>query len=291
MDRTELANFLFRRREALRPSDVGLPNRPRRRVAGLRREEVATLSSMSTEYYARLEQQRGPQPSEQMLASLARGLRLTLDERDHLFRLAGHEAPARFLRSEHVSPALMRVLDRLEDAPAQVVTDLGWTLAQNRLAVALLGDQTGFTGLARSGVYRWFTDPRERERYREADRDRQGRSRVSDLTVALTRDGTDTRAVALVEELRERSPEFARLWDRHEVAVRAVDHKTIVHPEIGEIEFDSQKLYTQNQAQALLVFTAQPGTEAYEKLQLLSAIGTQQFDSAPAQEGQDLRPR
>lgn len=291
MDRTELANFLFRRREALRPSDVGLPNRPRRRVAGLRREEVATLSSMSTEYYARLEQQRGPQPSEQMLASLARGLRLTLDERDHLFRLAGHEAPARFLRSEHVSPALMRVLDRLEDAPAQVVTDLGWTLAQNRLAVALLGDQTGFTGLARSGVYRWFTDPRERERYREADRDRQGRSRVSDLRVALTRDGTDTRAVALVEELRERSPEFARLWDRHEVAVRAVDHKTIVHPEIGEIEFDSQKLYTQNQAQALLVFTAQPGTEAYEKLQLLSAIGTQQFDSAPAQEGQDLRPR
>ncbi|CAA9391206.1 MAG: Putative DNA-binding protein, partial [uncultured Rubrobacteraceae bacterium] len=277
MDRTELANFLFRRREALRPSDVGLPNRPRRRVAGLRREEVATLSSMSTEYYARLEQQRGPQPSEQMLASLARGLRLTLDERDHLFRLAGHEAPVRFLRSEHVSPALMRVLDRLEDAPAQVVTDLGWTLAQNRLAVALLGDQTGFTGLARSGVYRWFTDPRERERYREADRDRQGRSRVSDLTVALTRDGTDTRAVALVEELRERSPEFARLWDRHEVAVRAVDHKTIVHPEIGEIEFDSQKLYTQNQAQALLVFTAQPGTEAYEKLQLLSAIGTQQF--------------
>lgn len=291
MDRTELANFLFRRREALRPSDVGLPNRPRRRVAGLRREEVATLSSMSTEYYARLEQQRGPQPSEQMLASLARGLRLTLDERDHLFRLAGHEAPVRFLRSEHVSPALMRVLDRLEDAPAQVVTDLGWTLAQNRLAVALLGDQTGFTGLARSGVYRWFTDPRERERYREADRDRQGRSRVSDLRVALTRDGTDTRAVALVEELRERSPEFARLWDRHEVAVRAVDHKTIVHPEIGEIEFDSQKLYTQNQAQALLVFTAQPGTEAYEKLQLLSAIGTQQFDSAPAQEGQDLRPR
>lgn len=291
MDRMDLANFLFRRREALRPSDVGLPSGPRRRVAGLRREEVATLSSMSTEYYARLEQQRGPQPSEQMLASLARGLRLTLDERDHLFRLAGHEAPARFLRSEHVSPPLMRMLDRLEDAPAQVVTDLGWTLAQNRLAVALLGDQTRFTGLARSGVYRWFTDPRERDHYLEADRDRQGRSRVSDLRVALTRDCTDTRAVALVKELRERSPEFVRLWDRHEVAVRAVDHKTIVHPEIGEIEFDSQKLYTQNQAQALLVFTASPGTEAYDKLQLLSAIGTQQFDSASVQEGRDLRPR
>ena len=281
MDRIELATFLFRRREALRPSDVGLPSGPRRRVAGLRREEVAALSSMSTEYYARLEQRRGPQPSEQMLASLARGLRLTLDERDHLFRLAGHEAPARFLRSEHVSPPLMRMLDRLEDAPAMVVTDLGWTLAQNRLAVALFDDQTAFTGLARSGVYRWFTDPRERERYREADRERQGRSRASDLRVALTRDGTDTRPAALVEALRKRSPEFAGLWDRHEVAVRAEDHKTIVHPEVGDIEFDSQKLYTQNQAQALLVLTAPPGSESHYKLKLLSAIGTQRLAVGP----------
>ena len=154
MDRTELANFLRRRRESLQPEDVGLAKGLRRRVAGLRREEVAGLSAMSTDYYARLEQRRGPQPSEQMVAALARGLRLTLDERDHLFRLAGHEAPARVLRSRHVSPALMRVLDRLDDTPAQVVTDLGETLAQNRLAVALLGDQTGFTGPARSGVYR-----------------------------------------------------------------------------------------------------------------------------------------
>jgi transcriptional regulator with XRE-family HTH domain len=289
MDRSELANFLFRRREALRPSDVGLPDGPRRRVAGLRREEVAALCSMSPDYYARLEQRRGPQPSEQMLASLARGLRLTLDERDHLFRLAGHEAPARVLRSEHISPPLMRVLDRLEDAPAMVVTDLGWTLAQNRLAVALFGDQTRFTGLARSGVYRWFTDPRERERYPEADRDRQGRSRVSDLRAALTRGGPDTRAAALVEGLRDRSPEFVRLWDQHEVAVRAEDHKTIVHPELGEIELDSQKLYTQNQAQALLVLTAPPGSESHDKLELLSAIGTQRLAAEPGGLDRDLR--
>jgi hypothetical protein len=180
----------------------------------------------------------------------------------------------------------MRVLDRLEDAPAMVVTDLGWTLAQNRLAVALFGDQTRFTGLARSGVYRWFTDPRERERYPEADRDRQGRSRVSDLRAALTRGGPDTRAAALVEGLRDRSPEFVRLWDQHEVAVRAEDHKTIVHPELGEIELDSQKLYTQNQAQALLVLTAPPGSESHDKLELLSAIGTQRLAAEPG--GLDL---
>jgi transcriptional regulator with XRE-family HTH domain len=291
MDRTELANFLRRRRESLQPEDVGLAKGPRRRVAGLRREEVAGLSAMSTDYYARLEQRRGPQPSEQMIASLARGLRLTLDERDYLFRLAGHQAPARVLRSEHVSPALMRVLDRLDDTPAQVVTDLGETLAQNRLAVALLGEQTGFGGLARSGVYRWFTDPSERLRYPESDRDRQSKVRVSDLRASLTHGGPDARAEAIVRRLQDESPEFSRLWNRHDVAVRADDHKTIVHPELGAIELDCQKLSTQNQAQALLVLTASPGTEAHEKLKLLSTIGTQRFGPDPAPEDRDLRLR
>ena len=94
VDRAQLASFLRTRREALQPEDVGLPRGPRRRTGGLRREEVATLSGMSTDYYSRLEQQRGPHPSEQMLAALARGLRLSLTERDHLFQLAGHAVPA-----------------------------------------------------------------------------------------------------------------------------------------------------------------------------------------------------
>ena len=93
MDRAQLADFLRTRREALQPEDVGLPRGPRRRTGGLRREEVAALCGMSTDYYGRLEQRRGPQPSDQMLAAMARGLRLTLAERDHLFRLAGHDVP------------------------------------------------------------------------------------------------------------------------------------------------------------------------------------------------------
>src|SRR5690606_14332578 len=109
-----------RHRERMQPGDVGLPVGRRRRTAGLRREEVAALAAMSVDYYTRLEQRRGPQPSEQMASALARALRLTLDERDHLFRLAGHTAPDRALRSEHVPPALMRVLDRLSDSPAFV---------------------------------------------------------------------------------------------------------------------------------------------------------------------------
>ena len=226
-----------------------------------------------------------------MRAARAPGLRLTMDDRDHLYRLAGHEAPARVLRTEHVSPALMRVLDRLEDTPAQVITDLSETLVQNRLAVALLGEQTRFTGLARSEVYRWFTDPRERLRYPEADRDHQSRVRVSNLRAALSRGGPDDRAATIAGRLREESPEFARLWSQHDVAVRSEDHKTIVHPELGDIDLDTQKLFTQNQAQALLVYTASPGTEAHEKLQLLGAIGTQRFGPDHARESRDLRPR
>src|SRR3954451_15983631 len=117
---------------------------------------------MSTDYYARLEQQRGPQPSVQITTALARALRLTLDESDHLFALIGHNAPARFQQSEHVSPALLRVLDRLHDTPAMVHSDLIDTLAMTRWAAARLGAKPRHTGLARSGLYRWFMDPAER---------------------------------------------------------------------------------------------------------------------------------
>ena len=113
MDRAGLADFLRKRRAMLQPEDVGLPQGARRRTTGLRREEVAALAEMSTDYYSRLERQRGPQPSEQMLAAIARGLHLTLDERDHLFLLAGHSTPRRAMRGDHVSPGMMRILDRL----------------------------------------------------------------------------------------------------------------------------------------------------------------------------------
>ena len=109
MDRAQLADFLRTRRETLQPEDVGLPRGPRRRTGGLRREEVAVLCGMSTDYYGRLEQRRGPQPSTQMLAAMARGLRLTLAERDHLYRLAGHDVPAREALHDHVSPGLGRM--------------------------------------------------------------------------------------------------------------------------------------------------------------------------------------
>jgi transcriptional regulator with XRE-family HTH domain len=273
MDRPGMADFLRRRREALQPADVGLPKGPRRRTSGLRREEIATLSGMSTDYYTRLEQRRGPQPSEQMLAAIARGLRLSADERDHLFRLAGHGTPTRMARMDHVSPALLRVLDRLEDTPAMVLSDLGETLAQNRLAAALLGDHSGYTGLTRSAVYRWFTDPAERAIYPDSYHEKFARELVSGLRATSSRLGRDTRVAELVRRLSEQSAEFAELWERHEVGLKPARRKVVVHPELGGIELDCQFLYTDDLAQSLLVFTATPGTEDYEKLALLGVIG------------------
>jgi transcriptional regulator with XRE-family HTH domain len=278
MHKKELAEFLRRRRETLRPLDVGLVEGPRRRTQGLRREEVAQLAGMSTDYYARLEQQRAPQPSLQITTALARALRLTPDERDHLFTLIGHNAPVRFQRSAHVSPALMRVLERVnDDTPALVLSDMADTLAMNPIATALLGDQTRHTGLARSGYFRWFTDPADRLVYPEEDHPRHGRAHAARLRSALMAGSGDPRAARIVAELRERSPEFVRLWELQEVAQRYGENKTIVHPDLGSIDVDAQVLFTENRAQALVVMTARPGTASQEKLELLSVIGHQQL--------------
>ncbi len=181
IDRRGLADFLTSRRDALQPEDVGLPRGPRRRITGLRREEVATLCHMSTDYYSRLEQQRGPQPSEQMIASIAQGLHLTRDERDHLYRLAGHRPPLRGSVTDHVGPGMLRIFDRLADTPAEIVTELGETLRQTPLGVALVGDLTRHTGAARSSGYRWFTDPAARDLYPPEDHEFYSRMYVSGL--------------------------------------------------------------------------------------------------------------
>ncbi len=209
MDRLQLAEFLRPWREALQPEDVGLPRGPRRRTGGLRREEVAALCSMSVDYYSRIEQQRGPNPSEQILASIARGFHLSLDERDHLFRLAGHATPTRVFRGDHINPGMMRIFDRLEDTPSQVMSHLGETLKQTPLAMALMGDDSVYSGMARSLHYRWFTDPAYRLIYPEDDHPMHDRQITAHLRAAYTRDGTDSRAAAIVEALLVASPTFA----------------------------------------------------------------------------------
>jgi transcriptional regulator with XRE-family HTH domain len=275
MDRAQLADFLRTRREALQPEDVGLPRGPRRRTGGLRREEVAALCGMSADYYGRIEQQRGPVPSEQMLAAIARGLHLSVDERDHLFRLAGHVAPQRVWRDDHISPGMMRILDRLEDTPAEVISRLGETLRRTRTAVALLGDDSAYTGMARSIVYRWFAVPSSRDLYVEDDHAHLGRFFAASLRHVYARDGRKSRAGEVVEALLAASPEFAEIWAEHAVgpAFGAVKH--FRHPQLGVLELHCQVLQDPESGQSLLVYTAVPGSESHEKLQLLAVLGTQ----------------
>ncbi|HET6295381.1 MAG TPA: helix-turn-helix transcriptional regulator [Kribbella sp.] len=275
MDRVALAEFLRSRREALQPEDVGMPRGQRRRTPGLRREELAVLSGMSTDYYSRIERGAGPQPSEQMIAAIARALHLTLDERDHLFTLSGYTAPGRGLRAEHVNPGMMRVLDRLDDTAAQVVSSLGVTLLQTPLAVALLGDQMGYTGHARSLVYRWFTDLDSRRIYPEEDHEHHGRVYTAQLRAAVTREGPRSQVAHLAEILRAECQEFAEFWAGHEIGLSYTDQKRFIHPEVGELSLHCQLLIDPDQSQSLVVFTARAGTEDADKLRLLSVIGNQ----------------
>ncbi|MEV0323773.1 helix-turn-helix transcriptional regulator [Streptomyces sp. NPDC050658] len=275
IDRTGLAEFLRRRRELLQPEDVGLPRGQRRRTSGLRREEAAALCHMSTDYYARLERARGPRPSEQMIASIAQGLHLSLDERDHLFRLGGQTPPPRGADSEHIGPGLLRILDRLQDTPAEVVTELGETLRQTPLGVALTGDLTCYSGPDRSIGYRWFTDPATRRLYAPEDHAFLTRMFVSGLRGVATLRGPGSRAAHYADLLLARSEEFRRVWDDHEVGIRPREVKHFVHPELGALELTCQTLLDPDQSHLLLVYTAVPGSESHEKLRLLSVIGAQ----------------
>jgi transcriptional regulator with XRE-family HTH domain len=156
LDRPALAEALRTARNRRRPQDVGLPAGTRRRVPGLRREEVAQLAGVSADYLARLEQGRGPKPSDLVLRSLARALRLTDDERDHLFHLAGAAPPRPGTIDGTVRASTLRLMDRLTDLPALVLDAKGDILAWNALATALLGDFSAWPPPTRNVVWQRF---------------------------------------------------------------------------------------------------------------------------------------
>ncbi|KAA6215540.1 XRE family transcriptional regulator [Streptomyces albofaciens JCM 4342] len=290
MKYTELGAFLRSRRARIRPADVGLPHGPRRRVPGLRRDEVAQLAGASVDYYNELERGAGSQPSEQMIAALARALRLTADERDYLYRLADRPVPAHGGPASHVHPGMLDLLTRLTSTPAQVITDLHVTLVQNPLAVALLGDQSGFRGGRASFVHRWFTEPDARQLYPEADHAAQSRAFVADLRAAAARrDAKDTEAGSLIGALLDASPEFAALWADHDVAFRRDDRKRLIHPALGLIEVNCLNLFSEDGRQRLLWFTPAVGTDSAGLLDLLAVLGTQEVTGK--QQSTTTRPK
>jgi hypothetical protein len=228
------------------------------------------------DYVVRLEQGRSSQPSTQLLGALARALRLSDDECDHLFHLAGHRPPPSDGVARLARAGLIRMLDLLGDTPALVMSDLGEVLAQNRASVLLTGDHTGFSGDRRYVVYRWFTDPAARAVCPPEEQEYHARQLVADLRAAAGRRSGDPTVAGLVDRLQAASADFRRLWAEHEVAVRRADRKTMLHPRVGRLLMDCETLVTPDQRQKLLVLTP-ADAEARERLELLRVLGLEEF--------------
>lgn len=277
MQRELLADFLRRRREAIRPAEVGLVDGPRRRTAGLRREEVAMLAGMSVDYVVRLEQGRSSQPSTQLLGSLARALRLSDDERDHLFRLSGHQPPRNGGLDQQARSGLLRMLDLVGDNPAMVISDLSQVLAQNRASLLLMGDQTSQSGPRRFLAYRWFTEPESRPHPSTEEQDQRSGELVAELRSVSGRRPDDPLVVDLIGRLQRESADFRRLWTEHQVAVKRADRKTIVHPRVGPVLMDCETLIQPDELGQKLLVLSPADDESRERMQLLLVVGLEQF--------------
>lgn len=260
MNRGELATFLRSRRHRLRPADVGLPSGGQRRTPGLRRQEVAQLAAMSVDYYIRLEQARGPHPSRQVLAALARALMLTADEREYLFRIAGESPPPAAIPSREISPGIRNLLDSMPETPAYVVDAKFTVLAWNELATFFIGDLSGFPVEDRNTVRWMFGQPQDAAAWADPDVDRFARSTVADLRAAYARYPGDPGIQDLVSELLAVSPRFAAMWAEHEVETRRPLIKRVDHPQAGPLEFECQVLHIADTGQRLIVYCAAPGS-------------------------------
>ncbi|MBQ0894479.1 helix-turn-helix domain-containing protein [Micromonospora sp. U56] len=263
--RDELATFLRTRRARLRPADVGLPDGVRRRTPGLRRQEVAQLAGLSVDYYVRLEQGRGPHPSRQVLAALARALVLSRDEREYLFRVAGQSPPPVPGPSREVTAGLRHLIDAMTETPAYVVDAKYDVLAVNRLAAHFVGDLSA----GERNMIRWmFRQPAPRPD--DPEMLRFVRDSVADLRAAYGRYPGDRGLAELVTELLGVSARFAALWAEHDVAERRPVVKRVTHAELGPLEFECRVLLVPETDQRLIVYTAAPGSPTREVFRRLA---------------------
>lgn len=271
----ELGRTLHAWRDRVTPSEVGLPAGGKRRAPGLRREELAHLAGLSVDYIVRLEQGRSDSPSVQVLSALARALRLTDAERNHLFVLAGEVEPLPGRISAYIPPGVQRIVDQLEGAPL-CVTDAAWTvISWNPMFAALIGDPSPWQGRWRNIIYRHFVDPGDRVVMTPEQQQNFRTAMVTDLRASLARYPRDPELRALIDDLRDGYDDFARLWDEPTVRFHHSERKTIRHPEVGTFDIDCDVLAIPGSDLRMVVYTAAPNTEAAEKLRLLSVIGLQ----------------
>jgi transcriptional regulator with XRE-family HTH domain len=270
----ELGTMLRTWRDRMTPGQVGLPVNAPRRARGLRREELAVLTGISADYLVRLEQGRAAAPSAQVCAALARALRLSDTEQEHLFRLAGHADGAGIINRQ-IPASVRRLLDQLDDHPIAVY-DAMWTLLTwNRLWAALLDDPSARDEAERNLLWQRFTGGSSRVVHTPDELARFEASLVGDLRAAAGRYPRDTRLHTLVAELRRVSERFRALWDANEIADHDQSTKAVEHPQVGRIEVDCDVLASLRGGLRVVIYTARPGTDAQSRLDLLAAIGTQ----------------
>ncbi|MEV6285862.1 helix-turn-helix transcriptional regulator [Kribbella sp. NPDC051770] len=279
MDRQQLAEFLRIRRAGLRPEDAGLPAGLRRRTPGLRREEVAALATMSTDYYTRLEQARGPHPSRAVLAGLARALQLSTAERDHLFRLAGEEPGPPPGPPREVRGGVLRMLARL-DAPGMVLDAKYDVLAWNPLAAALITDFSALPEAKRNLLRLRFLDrARQADLFGEEATAEFAREAAADLRAATSKYPDDPSIRALVADLLRGSEEFARIWALHEVGTQESMCQTLHHPVVGRIDVVAEVLVIPERDQRIVLYAAEPGSASEQALRLLDVVGIQSLSA------------
>jgi hypothetical protein len=266
--RLELRDFLRTRRAKVVPSDVGLADGSRRRTPGLRREEVALLANIGTTWYTRLEQGLPINVSADVLAAVSRALRLTSEERRHLYLLAGLPLTVVAQEEEHVSDLVLRVLNVLEPSPAYVRGRRWDVLAYNRTADAL-ADFSSQTGLGRNIVWRLFRDEESQCRY--GDLPCIMRRCVANFRTVAAKYPNDPAFTELIDDLRANSPEFNQLWAEHDVLGSTEGLKHFLHPDLGELFLDYTGFEIPGDGDMrIVVMTAAPGSETERKLRLLA---------------------
>lgn len=283
---SEFASVLRSWRERVRPEAVGLPGGPGRRTRGLRREELAALAGVSVDYVVRLEQGRATHPSAQLLGALATALRLTIAERDHLYRAAGSAPPAHGLVPRHITPGVQRLVDRLGDVPLAVFTAAHDLLLWNTLWATIDGDPLQRTALERNVVWRHFLRGHDGIEWDAVHDEEFARDLVADLRSAVGRYPADRDLADLVSRLRRDSPEFERRWDSAHIAEHRSSRKRVQTP-VGAIEVDCDVLSVPGGDLRVVVYTTAPGTPDADRLDLLRVMGLQ--DLAPG--GAESRER